>query len=49
MRKRKQTKDEQIKSLIAELLPLLDLNEKRELIGKLQGELYAKQVMKADS
>lgn len=49
MKKRRQTKDEQIKSLIAELLPLLDLDEKRDFIGKLQGELYARQTIKDGS
>ena len=31
------SKSKQIKSLIAELLPILDLDEKMELIGFLEG------------
>lgn len=34
------TKDEKIKSLIQELLPLLSLGEKNELIGFLTGLLF---------
>ena len=36
-------KDKQIKNLIDDLLSLLDLKEKNELIGLLQGIIYQKE------
>lgn len=45
----KETKDEQIKRLLDELLQLVDLSEKNRLIGFLEGMLAVKRTTKENS